>query len=99
MKIMEKEIKIAASSECECYEVQEESSECEYSEEWFADSDDPIKDYVNNILEETVDDIENYEWDLDTHDCIYFTKHANNTGIEHTLYYKGKPIALYYALP
>ena len=96
MKIMEKEIKIAACSECECYEVQEESSECEYSEEWFSDAKDPIKDYVNNALEDSVNDIENYEWDLDTGICIYFTKHVNDTNIEHILYYKKKPIALYY---
>ena len=98
MKIMEKMITIAAESCGECYEVQEESSECEYSEEWFKDSEDPIKDYVDNMLAESVEDIENYAWDLDDSTTIYFRKHTNDTGIEHILYYKSKPISLYFAV-
>lgn len=94
MKIMEIMITTAAESYGECYELGE-SSECEYSEEWFGDSEDPIKDYVDNMLEECVEDIENYAWDLDDSAPIYFTNYTNENGIEHILYYKGKPISLY----
>ena len=97
-KIMMAQIKGASGSYSECYELQEESFECEYSEEWFIDSDDPIKDYVNNMLEETVGDIENYGWDLAGNECVYFTKYTNDSNIEHVLYYKGKPTALYWVV-
>lgn len=97
-KIMERQFKSADGSYSECYELKEESRECELSEEWFSDSEDPIKDYVNNMLADSVHDFENYEWDLDTGDCIYFTKYTNDSNIEHILYYNKIPVALYFVV-
>ena len=47
------------------YEVKKEQFECEYSEEWTQDSDDPIKDYVENAIENMSD--ESFSEELDSH--------------------------------
>lgn len=80
------------------YEVNPESMECEYSEEWTRDEDDPIKDYVENMIEnatgESIEDA-GYSWDgnnksLDFGNLAY-------TGAAHILYDKnGVPASIYY---
>ena len=79
------------------YEVKKEQFKCEYSEEWTRDSDDPIKDYVENAIENVSDCSfadSGYSWDEQnininfstvTFDCVY-----------HILCKNGIPIELYY---
>lgn len=78
------------------YEVEAESSECDYSEEWTKDDDDPIKDYVENAIENVSDGTfsdEGYSWDEGK--TISFLP-SIQTNIYHVLYKNGKPIELYY---
>ena len=89
---------ISASVNSEGYEVNPESTECEYSEEWTRDEKDPIKDYVENMIEnatgESIEDA-GYSWEgnntsLDFGDLTY-------TGAAHILYDKnGDPVSIYY---
>ena len=78
------------------YEVDEEGFECEYSEEWTQDSEDPIKEYVENAIENVSDDSfsdEGYSWDEPIN--IDFSK-VTFDGAYHILCKDGSPIALYY---
>ena len=78
------------------YEVEAESSECEYSEEWTKDDNDPIKDYVENAIENVSDGTfwdEGYSWD-EGKNISFFP--AIQTNIYHVLYRNGEPIELYY---
>ena len=80
------------------YEIKKEQFECEYSEEWTKDDADPIKDYVENMIEnatgESIEDA-GYSWEgnntsLDFGDLTY-------TGAAHILYDKnGDPVSIYY---
>jgi len=81
------------------YKVDPDSFECEYSEEWTKDEDDPIKDYVENMIEnvtgESLEDA-GYSWtgnnnvSLDFGDLTY-------TGAAHILYDKNDdPVEIYY---
>lgn len=89
---------ISASVNSDGYEVNPESTECEYSEEWTRDEKDPIKDYVENMIEnatgESIEDA-GYSWEgnntsLDFGDLTY-------TGAAHILYDKnGDPVSIYY---
>lgn len=79
------------------YEVDEEENECEYSEEWCKDSDDPIKDYVENAVEnaqgKTLEEL-GYSWDNKVNDINFKT--VNFTGSYHILYDEnGTPVELY----
>lgn len=79
-------------------EVNPESMECEYSEEWTGSESDPIKDYVENMIEnatgESLEDA-GYSWEgnntsLDFGNLTY-------TGAAHILYDKnGNPVSIYY---
>jgi len=89
---------ISVSVNSDGYEVVPESVECDYSEEWTRDEDDPIKDYVENMIEnETGESLEGagYSWtgnivSLDFCDLAY-------TGAAHILYDKnGDPVSIYY---
>lgn len=89
---------ISVSVNSEGYEVESEAVECEYSEEWTRDEDDPIKDYVENMIENaTGESIEGagYSWEgnnksLDFGNLAY-------TGAAHILYDKnGDPVSIYY---
>lgn len=89
---------ISISVNSEGYEVEPEAVECEYSEEWTRDEKDPIKDYVENMIEnatgESIEDA-GYSWDgnnvsLDFGELTY-------TGAAHILYDKnGNPVEIYY---
>lgn len=77
------------------YEVKEEQFECEYSEEWTQD-DDPIKEYVENAIENVSDDSFSdlgYSWDEDGN--INFSS-VSFSGAYHILFKDGNPIELYY---
>lgn len=79
------------------YEVKKERSECEYSEEWTRDSDDPIKDYVENAIENVSDDgfsESGYSWDEQGININFST--VTFDGAYHILCRDGKPIELYY---
>ena len=78
------------------YEVKKEQFECEYSEEWTKDNDDPIKDYVENSIENVSDDSFSdlgYSWDQDSN--INFSSVAFD-GAYHILFKDGVPVELYY---
>lgn len=78
------------------YEVKKEQSECEYSEEWTRDSDDPIKEYVENSIENISDDSftdSGYSWDENAN--INFST-VTFDGAYHVLCKNGVPIELYY---
>lgn len=89
---------ISASVNSDGYEVNPESMECEYSEEWTRSENDPIKDYVENMIEnatgESLEDA-GYSWEgnnksLDFGNLAY-------TGASHILYEKnGDPVSIYY---
>ncbi len=89
---------ISVSVNSDGYEVNPESTECEYSEEWTKDDEDPIKDYVENMIEnatgESIEDA-GYSWEgnntsIDFGDLTY-------TGAAHILYDKsGDPVSIYY---
>ena len=78
------------------YEVKKEQSECEYSEEWTRDSNDPIKEYVENSIENISDDSfadSGYSWDENAN--INFST-VTFDGAYHVLCKNGEPIELYY---
>lgn len=78
------------------YEVEAESSECEYSEEWTKDDNDPIKDYVENAFENVLDKTfyeEGYSWD-EGKTIDFFSVITGDT--YHVLYRDGEPVELYY---
>lgn len=79
------------------YEVKKEQFECECSEEWTRDSDDPIKDYVENAIENVSDDSftdSGYSWDEKNINIDFST--ITFDGAYHILCKHGKPIELYY---
>lgn len=78
------------------YEVEAESSECEYSEEWTKDDDDPIKDYVENAIENNDEDFEDagYSWDNQEGNINFSTFSCES--YYHILFKNGVPIELYY---
>lgn len=79
------------------YEVKKEKFECEYSEEWARDSDDPIKEYVENAIENVSDkdfSESGYSWDEPNININFST--VTFDGIYHILCKNGKPIELYY---
>ena len=78
------------------YEVETEDSECEYSEEWLKDDEDPIKDYVENAIENVSDKTfseEGYSWD-EGKTIDFFEVIPGDT--YHILYRNGEPIELYH---
>lgn len=78
------------------YEVKKEQSECEYSEEWTQDNDDPIKEYVENAIENISDKSfadSGYSWDENVN--INFST-VTFDGAYHILCKNGEPIELYY---
>ena len=78
------------------YEVKKERFDCEYSEEWTKDNDDPIKDYVENAIENVYDDSFSelgYTWDENA--SINFSSVSFN-GASHILFKDGAPVELYY---
>ena len=78
------------------YEVKKEQFECEYSEEWTNDSDDPIKDYVENAIGNVIDESfsdAGYTWDEDSN--INFSS-VTFDGASHILFKDGVPVELYY---
>lgn len=87
---------ISKATNNEGYEVEQESFECEYSEEWFDGEEDPIGDYVRNMLEnECVDfEEEGYTWD-DGKESINWGA-LTMEGANHILYKDGEPIEVYY---
>lgn len=79
------------------YEVEKEQFECEYSEEWTCDSDDPIKEYVENAIENVSDEDfsdSGYSWDEQDMNINFST--VTFDGAYHVLCKNGKPIELYY---
>ena len=79
------------------YEVNEEQFECEYSEEWTRDSDDPIKDYVENAIENVSDCSfadSGYSWDEKNININFST--VTFEGAYHILFKNDVPIELYY---
>ena len=79
------------------YEVKKEQFKCEYSEEWTRDSDDPIKDYVENAIENVSDcnfSDSGYSWD-EQNININFSA-ITFDGAYHILCKNGIPIELYY---
>lgn len=79
------------------YEVNQDSEECEYSDEWFVDSDDPIKDYVENAIENAQGSFEDsgYSWDEEKEVDINFKTVITGT-VYHVLFQNGVPVELYY---
>lgn len=78
------------------YEVEPERFDCEYSEEWTKDDNDPIKDYVENAIENVSDGTfyeEGYSWD-DGKTIDFFSVITGDT--YHVLYRDGEPVELYY---
>ena len=68
----------------------------EYSEEWTKDDDDPIKDYVENAIENVSDKTfseEGYSWD-EGKTIDFFEVIPGDT--YHILYRNGEPIELYH---
>ena len=79
------------------YEVKKEGTECEYSEEWTQDNDDPIKEYVENAIENISDDSfsdAGYSWDEPNINVDFST--VTFEGAYHILCKNGNPVALYY---
>lgn len=79
------------------YEVCKEQFQCEYSEEWTQDSDDPIKDYVENAIENMSDESfseSGYSWDEPNININFST--VTFGGAYHILCRHGAPIELYY---
>lgn len=74
------------------YSCAREYVECEYSEEWFADYEDPIIPYVENAM----DDMDGYTWD-EPH-TVYYAKGHYSDGEEHFLFYDHVPVAMYFVL-
>ena len=89
---------ISVSVNSEGYEVEPEAVECEYSEEWTRDEDDPIKDYVENMIENaTGESIEGagYSWEVNNKSLDF--GNLAYTGAAHILYDKnGDPVSIYY---
>lgn len=78
------------------YEVKKEQFECEYSEEWARDNDDPIKEYVENAIENVSDknfSDSGYSWDGNA--SINFSTVTFDWAF-HVLFKNGIPIELYY---
>ena len=78
------------------YEVKKEQFECEYSEEWTKDNDDPIKEYVENAIENVSDknfSDSGYSWDGNAN--INFSS-VSFSGAYHILFKDGSPVELYY---
>lgn len=80
------------------YEVNPESTECEYSEEWTGSENDPIKDYVENMIEnatgESIEDA-GYSWEGNNTSLDFDV--LTYTGTAHILYDKnGDPVSIYY---
>lgn len=78
------------------YDVKKEGSECEYSEEWTKDEENPIKDYVENAIENSSDESfedGGYSWDESA--AISFST-VTFPGAYHVLFKNGEPIELYY---
>lgn len=94
-KIYYNSISIATNSEG--YEVDPESFECEYSEEWLVDDADPIKDYVKNMIENACVDFvdEGYTWDERSNCSINFGTLTMNDAY-HVLFKNGEPVEVYY---
>ena len=79
------------------YEVKKERFDCEYSEEWVKDNDDPIKDYVENAIENVSDcnfADSGYSWDEQNININFST--VTFDGVYHILCKNGIPIELYY---
>ena len=79
------------------YEVEKEQFECEYSEEWTQNSDDPIKEYVENTIENVSDKSfadSGYLWDEQNININFST--VTFDGAYHILCKNGVPIELYY---
>lgn len=95
-KIYYNNISIATNSEG--YEVDQESFECEYSEEWFVDDADPIKDYVENMIENSCVDFddEGYTWDDGNNYCSINFGTMTMEDVYHILFKNGEPVAVYY---
>lgn len=78
------------------YEVKEEQFDCEYSEEWTQDSDDPIKEYVENAIENaSYDSFSNLGYSWDEYSNINFSS-VTFDGAYHILFKDGVPVELYY---
>lgn len=78
------------------YEVKKEQFGCEYSEEWTKDGEDPIKDYVENMIENFSDKSfreSGYSWDENA--AINFST-VTFSGACHILFKNSEPIELYY---
>lgn len=78
------------------YEVKKERFECEYSEEWTRDSNDPIKEYVENAIENVSNknfSDSGYSWDGNAN--INFST-VTFDGACHVLFKNGIPVELYY---
>lgn len=89
---------ISVSVNNEGYEVEQEAAECEYSEEWTRDEDDPIKAYVENMIEnatgESLEDA-GYSWEGNNKSLDF--RNLTFTGAAHILYNKnGDPVSIYY---
>lgn len=79
------------------YEVKKEQSMCEYSEEWTRDNDDPIKEYVENAIENVSDKSfadSGYSWDEKNINVNFST--VTFDGAYHILCKNGVPVELYY---
>ena len=79
------------------YEVKKEQFECEYSEEWTQNSDDPIKEYVENAIENVSNKSfadSGYSWDEQNINVNFST--VTFDGAYHILCKNGVPVELYY---
>lgn len=84
------------SGDC-VYEVKKEQFVCEYSEEWTRDSDDPIKDYVENAIENVSDDgFSESGYSCDEQGIAINFSTVTFDGAYHILCKDGEPIELYY---
>lgn len=89
---------ITVSVNSEGYEIEPEAIECEYSEEWTQDDEDPVKDYVENMIEnETGESLEDagYSWEGNNTSLDFGA--LTYTGAAHILYNRnGDPVSIYY---
>ena len=88
------ETDLASDDSGMAYEIKE-TSDCEYSSEWFAEGcQDPIKEYVENEIS-NAGCLDGYAWDLEAGYSIWYGKFTVGD-IFHILYHDGRPMAAYW---
>ena len=96
-KIYYNGISLDYNSYGDSYEVDSESFECEYSEEWTQNEEDPIKDYVKNSFENFSDcSFEDAGYSWDDYGGISLAGELYFDGPWHVLCRNGIPVEFYY---